>query len=68
MERAETINKGIRFLEYQAQHAKSNEALKSDLIDYLEMVDCYDFEFDSKDEFNKLIDHIMSEYKKGVNA
>lgn len=68
MERAETVKKGIRFLGYQAQHAKSNEALRSDLIDYLEMVDCYDFEFESEDEFNNLINHIMSEYKKGVNA
>lgn len=68
MERSETVKKGIRFLEYQAQHSKSNEALRSDLIDYLEMVDCYDFEFESKEEFNKLIDYIVSEYKKGVSA
>ncbi|TCB79346.1 hypothetical protein E0H89_03585 [Acinetobacter sp. ANC 3781] len=68
MERVETIKKGVQFLEYQAQHAKSNESLRSYLIDYLEMVDCYDFEFESKDEFNKLIDRIMSEFKKGVST
>ncbi|MCU4517901.1 hypothetical protein [Acinetobacter radioresistens] len=68
MDRAETIKRGIRFLEYQSQHARSNEALRSDLIDYLEMVDCYDFELSSEDEFNQLIDHIMAESKKGVST
>ncbi|MFU9814162.1 hypothetical protein ACNGTW_11305 [Acinetobacter radioresistens] len=68
MKRTETIKKGIRFLEYQAQHARSDEVLRSDLIDYLEMVDCYDFELSSEDEFNQLIDHIMAESKKGVST